>query len=149
MPANSRWDLIQSLKGYTFIDIPRFFILYYICRLLITITSSFNKFPTFIEEESSLLYLNTKSCQVFTSKFCSNESTGQIQQLITGLLFVVYIPLNTFRVSLFPLSGAYQLQQQPLVYRPNVVVAVLLFVVRPVTTGPTTTNSTATTKFLR
>jgi hypothetical protein len=31
-----------------------------------------------------------------------------------------------FRASLCPSSGAYQLQQQPLVYRRNVVVAVLL-----------------------
>jgi len=37
-----------------------------------------------------------------------------------------------FRVSLCPSSGAYQLQQQPLVYRRNVVVAVLLVVVCPV-----------------
>ena len=36
-----------------------------------------------------------------------------------------------FRASLCPLSGAYQLQQQPLVYRRNVVVAVLLAVVGP------------------
>ena len=41
-----------------------------------------------------------------------------------------------FRASLCPSSGAYQLQQQPLVYRRNVVVAVLLAVV-----GPTTANS--------
>jgi hypothetical protein len=53
-------------------------------------------------------------------------------QLITGLLFVVYIPLNMFRASLCPSSGAYQLQQQPLVYRKNVVVAVQLAVVGPV-----------------
>ena len=52
-----------------------------------------------------------------------------MQQLITGLLFVVQIPLNMFRASLCPSSGAYQLQQQPLVYRRNVVVAVLLAVV--------------------
>jgi hypothetical protein len=52
-----------------------------------------------------------------------------------------------FRASLCPSSGAYQLQQQqPLVYRRNVVVAVLLVVVGPA--GPTTTNSTAITKFL-
>ena len=37
-----------------------------------------------------------------------------------------------FRASLCPSSGAYQ--QQPLAYRRNVVVAVLLVVVRP--TGP-------------
>jgi len=49
-----------------------------------------------------------------------------------------------FRASLCPSSGAYQLQQQPLVYRRNVVVAVLLVVVGP--TGPTTTNSTAVAK---
>ena len=36
-----------------------------------------------------------------------------------------------FRASSCPLSGAYQLQQQPLVYRRNVVVAVLLVVVGP------------------
>jgi hypothetical protein len=34
-----------------------------------------------------------------------------------------------FRASLCPSSGAYQLQQQPLVYRRNVVVAVLLAMV--------------------
>jgi hypothetical protein len=70
-----------------------------------------------------------------------------MQQLITGLLFVVYIPLNMFRASLWPSSGAYQLQQQPLVYRRNVVVAMLLVVLRPA--GPNTTNNTATTTFLR
>jgi len=53
-------------------------------------------------------------------------------KLITGLLFVVYIPLNMFRSSLCPSSGAYKLQQQPLVYRRNVVVAVLLVMVGPV-----------------
>jgi len=37
-----------------------------------------------------------------------------------------------FRASLCPSSGAYQLQQQPLFYRRNVVVAVLLAVVGPV-----------------
>jgi hypothetical protein len=52
-----------------------------------------------------------------------------------------------FRASPYPSSGAYQLQQQPLVYRRNVVVAVLLVVVGP--TGPTMTNSTATTMFLQ
>ena len=35
-----------------------------------------------------------------------------------------------FRASSCPSSGAYQLQQQPLVYRWNVVVAVLLVVVQ-------------------
>jgi hypothetical protein len=54
-----------------------------------------------------------------------------MQQLITGLLFVVYIPLNMFRASLCPSSGAYELQQQRLVYRRNVVIAVLLVVVGP------------------
>jgi hypothetical protein len=49
-----------------------------------------------------------------------------MQQLITGLLFVVQIPLNMFRARLCPSSGAYHLQQKPLVYRRNVVVAVLL-----------------------
>jgi len=57
-------------------------------------------------------------------------------------LLVVQILLNMFRASLCPLSGAYQLQQQPLVYRRNVVVAVLLVVVGPA--GLTTANSTAT-----
>jgi hypothetical protein len=37
-----------------------------------------------------------------------------------------------FRTFLCPSSGAYQLQLQPLVYRRNVVVAVLLVVVGPV-----------------
>jgi hypothetical protein len=64
-----------------------------------------------------------------------------MQQLITGILLVVQVPLNVFCASLCPSSGAYQLQQ-PLVYRRNVVVAVLLFVVGP-------NNSTATTMFLR
>jgi hypothetical protein len=54
-----------------------------------------------------------------------------MQQLITGLLLVVYIPLNMFRASLCPSSGDYQLQQQTLVYRRNVVVAVLLSVLPP------------------
>jgi len=44
-----------------------------------------------------------------------------------------------FRAPLGPSSGAHQLQQQPLVYRRNVVVAVLLAVV-----GTTTANSTDT-----
>jgi hypothetical protein len=57
----------------------------------------------------------------------------------------VYLQLNMFQASSRPSSGAQQLQhqQQPLVYRWNVVVAVLLVVVGPV--GPTTTNSTAIT----
>jgi hypothetical protein len=70
-----------------------------------------------------------------------------LQQLITGLLLVDEMQLNVFRASSCPSSGAYQLQQQPLVYRRNVGVAVLLFVIGPV--GPTTTISTATTTFLR
>jgi hypothetical protein len=72
-----------------------------------------------------------------------------MQKLITGLLFVVQIQLNMFRASLCQSSGAYQLQQQqqPLVYLRNVVIAVLLVVVGPA--GPTTTNSTAITTFLR
>jgi len=49
-----------------------------------------------------------------------------------------------FWASSCPLSGAYQLQQLALVYRWNMVVAVLLVVV-----GPTTTNNTATTTFQR
>jgi hypothetical protein len=64
-----------------------------------------------------------------------------MQQLITGLLCVVYIPLNMFQASLCPSSGAYQLQQQPLVYRRNVVLLAMV--------GLTTANSTATTTFLR
>jgi len=61
-----------------------------------------------------------------------------MQQLIIGLLLVVQIPLTMFRASSCPSPGAYQLQQQPLVYRRNVVVAVLLVVVE--TAGPTTTK---------
>jgi hypothetical protein len=53
---------------------------------------------------------------------CSNFS---------GVSLVVQIQLNMFRASSCPSSGAHQLQQQPLVYRWNVVVAVLLFVVGP------------------
>jgi len=60
-----------------------------------------------------------------------------MQQLITGLLFVVQIPLNMFQASSCPSSGAYQLQQQPLVYCRNVVVAVLLAVVGPDRPQPT------------
>jgi hypothetical protein len=70
-----------------------------------------------------------------------------MQLLITGLLLVVHIQLSKFRASLCPSSGAYQLQQQPLIYRWNVVVAVLLVVVGPV--GPTTTNSTTVTTLQR
>ena len=68
-----------------------------------------------------------------------------MQQLITGLLLVVRVQLNMFRASLCPSSGAYQLQQQqPLVYRRNVVVAVLLVVVGPVATRqPARTRPTA------
>ena len=46
-----------------------------------------------------------------------------------------------FRASSCTSSGAYKLQQPPLVYRWKVVVAVSLVV------GPTTTNSTAITTF--
>jgi len=42
-----------------------------------------------------------------------------------------------FRAFLRPSSGAYQLQQQPLVYRRNVAVAVLLVVVGPYRPRPT------------
>jgi hypothetical protein len=42
-----------------------------------------------------------------------------------------------FRASSCPSSGAYQLQQQPLVYRWNVVVAVLLVLVGPDRPRPT------------
>jgi len=41
-----------------------------------------------------------------------------------------------FRASSCPSSGAYKLQQQPLVYRRNMVVAVLLVVVGPVRSDP-------------
>jgi hypothetical protein len=60
-----------------------------------------------------------------------------MQQLITGLLFVLQLLLNMFRASSCPSSGAYQLQQQPLVYCGNVVVAVLLAVVDPDRPRPT------------
>jgi hypothetical protein len=57
-----------------------------------------------------------------------------------------------FRASSCPLLEAYKLQQQSLVYRRNVVVAVMLVVVGPVLLRlgyrPTTTNRTATTTFL-
>jgi hypothetical protein len=46
-----------------------------------------------------------------------------------------------FGASLCPSSGAYQLQQQPLVYRTNVVVAVRLVVVGPA--GPARPRPTA------
>jgi hypothetical protein len=42
-----------------------------------------------------------------------------------------------FRTSLCPSAGAYQLQQQPLVYSGNAVVAVLLAVVGPEQPRPT------------
>ena len=54
----------------------------------------------------------------------------------SGLSLVVQIQLNMFRASLCPASGAHQLQQQPLVYRWNVVVAVLLVVVGPASNKP-------------
>ena len=60
-----------------------------------------------------------------------------MQQLITGLWFVVWIPFHMFRACLCPSSGAHQLQQQPLVYRWSVVVAVLLAVVGPDRPRPT------------
>ena len=44
--------------------------------------------------------------------------------------------LNMFWASSCPSSGANQLQSQPLVYRWNVVVAVLLVVVGPTTVKP-------------
>jgi hypothetical protein len=42
-----------------------------------------------------------------------------------------------FRESSYPSSGAYQLQQQPLVYRRSLVIAVLLVVVVPDRPRPT------------
>jgi hypothetical protein len=50
-----------------------------------------------------------------------------------------------FRASSCPSSGAYQLQQQPLVYRKNVVVAVLLVVVGPFRTDQTQTSAAVDT----
>ena len=86
------------------------------------------------------------------TKFCNtqiNQPTRCIS--LSDLLLVVQIQLNMFRASSCPSSGAYKLQQPPLVYRWNVVVAVSLVVVglagRPA--GPTTTNDTATTTFQR
>jgi hypothetical protein len=52
-----------------------------------------------------------------------------------------------FQASLCPSSGAYKLQYPPLVYRWNVVVAVLFVVVGPV--DQNTKNDTATTTFQR
>jgi hypothetical protein len=46
-----------------------------------------------------------------------------------------------FRTSSCPSSGAYQLQQQPLAYRRNAVVAVLLVVVGPAQPRPTALQS--------
>jgi hypothetical protein len=67
-----------------------------------------------------------------------------MQQLITSLLFVVKMLLNMCWASLCPSSGAYQLQQQqPIVYRRNVVVAVLLVVVGLDRTGPDRARPTA------
>jgi hypothetical protein len=66
---------------------------------------------------------------------------------LKALLPVVLIQLNMFRAPTCPSSQAYQLQYPPLVYRWNVVVAVLLAVVEQA--GPITTNSTATTTFQR
>jgi hypothetical protein len=81
------------------------------------------KYTKYISHTADLVFLNlgfVGPC-IFTH---SSESNNQMQQLITGLLFVVEIPLNMFWASLCPSSGAY-----------------------PV--GPTTANSTATTTFLR
>jgi len=86
-----------------------------------------------------------KSVHLHTFK---RTNTNQMQQLITGSLFVVQIHLNMFRASSCPSSGAHKLQQQPTVPRKNAVVAVPLIVVGPVVTGPTTTSGTATTAFL-
>jgi len=64
-----------------------------------------------------------------------------------SLLFDIYLQLNMFRASSRPSSGAYKLQQQPLVYRRNVVVAVMMVVVGQA--GPIKTNSTAITTHRR
>ena len=57
---------------------------------------------------------------------------------LSHLLLVVQIQFNMFRVSSCPSSRAYKLQQPPLVYCRNVVVAVLLAVVGPTRPRPTT-----------
>jgi hypothetical protein len=59
----------------------------------------------------------------------------------SSLLLDVYVQLNMFRAPLRPSSGAY-CTSSLWFYRWSVVVAVLLDV-----SGPTTTNSTATTTF--
>jgi hypothetical protein len=56
-----------------------------------------------------------------------NEPTRCIN--LSDLSLIVQIQLNMFWASSCPSSGAYKLQWQPLVYRWNVVVAVLLVVV--------------------
>jgi cytochrome b subunit of formate dehydrogenase len=68
------------------------------------------------------------------SDFQINQPTRYIS--LSDLLLVVQIQLNMFRASSFPSSGTYKLQQQPLVCRWNVVVAVLLVVVGPVLWNP-------------
>jgi hypothetical protein len=65
-------------------------------------------------QETAFVYAE-EQFTFFNRRKLSNESTKQMQQLITGLLLVVQIQLNMFRASLCPSSGAHQLQQQPLV----------------------------------
>ena len=78
-------------------------------------------------------------CPILANKlkqFQINQPTRCIN--LSDLLLVVQIQLNMFRASSCPSSGAYKLQQPPLVYRWNVVVAVSLVVVVPDRPRPTT-----------
>jgi hypothetical protein len=59
------------------------------------------------------------------------KQINQSDASVSDLLLIVQIQLNMFRTSSCPSSGAYKLQQQPPVYRWNVVVTVLLVVVGP------------------
>ena len=87
-------------------------------------------------------YKNQSSTAVYRSNAFFSYDTYKTHQRIqinqptscinlSDLLLVVQIQLNLFRASSCPSSGAYKLQQQPLVQRWNVVVAVLLVVVGP------------------